>query len=112
MINARLLIPAIVLSSAGICGAADITYSRDVRPILAANCFACHGQDVDKRKGDLRLDDRQIATRPAKGGLVAIVPSKPDESELVKRITAANDDDRMPPAKSGKKPLSSEQIAA
>ncbi|HET6246798.1 MAG TPA: PSD1 and planctomycete cytochrome C domain-containing protein [Tepidisphaeraceae bacterium] len=111
MTKSPLLIPAIVLSSTAFCGAADISYSRDVRPVLAANCFSCHGQDVDKRKGELRLDDREIATHPAKGGLVAIVAGKPDDSELVKRITAANEDDRMPPAKSGKKPLSSEQIA-
>jgi hypothetical protein len=89
--------------------AGDLSYSRDVRPILAENCFACHGHDDQKRKADLRLDLRDSATRPAKGGAIAIVPGKLDRSELVRRITTSKDDDRMPPA-SSKKKLTSVQI--
>jgi len=69
-------------------------FNRDVRPILSENCFYCHGQDPYHRKADLRLDDRETALK-----LKAIVPGKPGESELVRRIFAT-DDDLMPPEKS------------
>src|SRR5690348_11139253 len=81
---------------------ADVSFNRDIRPILSENCFACHGHDDQKRKANLRLDLSETATRPAKSGAIAIVPGKLDESELVKRITATNPDDRMPPADSNK----------
>ena len=91
--------------------ARDISFTQDVRPLLAANCLACHGQDENKRKGDLRLDQRDAATSAAKGGLIAIVPKEPDKSELLKRISSTDPEVRMPPAKSKKEPLSAEQIA-
>src|SRR5262245_1731872 len=71
-----------------------IEYNRDIRPILAENCFACHGPDSAARKADLRIDQRDgaIATK-------AIVPGKPDESEMIKRILADDDSGVMPPAK-------------
>lgn len=80
-----------------------IGYNRDIRPILAENCFACHGPDSAARKADLRLDRREGAI-----DMGAIVPGKPDESELVKRITSTDDDTLMPPPASHKK-LSAEQ---
>jgi hypothetical protein len=84
--------------------AADpIGYNIDIRPILAENCFACHGPDSASRKADLRLDRREAAIE-----MGAIVPGKPDESELVKRIISADEDTMMPPAASHKK-LTAEQ---
>jgi len=74
-----------------------ISYNRDVRPILSDNCFHCHGPDQKKRKGKFRLDVREDAV--AKG---AIVPGKPQESELIRRIFTANPDDLMPPAEAHK----------
>ena len=62
-------------------------------PILADRCFLCHGPDAGKRKADLRLDVPESAYK------VAVVPGKPAESELMRRITAS-DHTRMPPKKS------------
>ena len=70
-------------------------YNRDIRPILADHCFACHGSD--KRKAGLRLDQPEIATHPLKSGLTAIVPHRPDQSELIRRILSDDDAERMPP---------------
>jgi mono/diheme cytochrome c family protein len=88
-------------------GAARVDFNRDVRPILAENCFACHGPDERARKAKLRLDNKEGALAERKGR-AAVVPGKPSESELVARITAT-DDDRMPPPDSGKN-LSAAQI--
>ena len=75
----------------------SISYNRDVRPILSDACFHCHGPDQKTRKGKFRLDVREDAV--AKG---AIVPGKPSDSELVKRILTSNEDDLMPPAEAHK----------
>jgi hypothetical protein len=69
-----------------------LQYNRDIRPILSDNCFFCHGPDKNQRKAKLRLDERENALEKA-----AIVPGKPDESELVKRLYAADPDEVMPP---------------
>ncbi|MFO1064522.1 MAG: DUF1549 domain-containing protein [Pirellulales bacterium] len=82
-----------------------IVYNRDIRPILADACFACHGLDANARQGDLRLDDRQAAVDSA-----AIEPGKPAQSELITRILTGDPDKLMPPEKSHKK-LSDEQKA-
>ncbi len=83
-----------------------IDFTRQVRPILAENCFACHGPDDKARKAKLRLDTKEGAL----GHAGAIVPGKPDESELIARVTSKEADQVMPPPKSGKK-LTAEQIA-
>ena len=86
-------------------------FDRDIRPILSNTCFTCHGPDDEKRKSNLRLDQRDSALKPAKSGAVAIVPGKTSESELVKRINLVeDDDDHMPPAKSNRH-LTARQIA-
>src|SRR5213594_1006811 len=74
--------------------AEKLEFNRDIRPILSDKCFKCHGPDEKIRKAKLRLDDRRIALE--KG---AIVPGKPAESELVRRIFTSDPDDLMPPAK-------------
>ncbi len=75
----------------------EIRYNRDIRPVLSDNCFLCHGPDKNHRKAKLRLDERDNAI--AKG---AIVPGKPDESELVRRLYTTNADDVMPPLETHK----------
>ena len=73
-----------------------VTFNRDVRSILAANCFACHGQDEDHREADLRLDTFDGATADL-GEHQAIVPGKLDESELWQRVISDAPDAVMPP---------------
>ncbi len=82
---------------------AEPSFARDIRPILAGKCFACHGPDEETREADLRLDDRAAAIE-----LSAIVPGEPDESELIRRILTDDPDERMPPADSGE-PLTATQ---
>ncbi len=77
-----------------------VDYNRDIRPILSNNCFLCHGPDEAHRKAKLRLDTRDGALKDL-DGYSAVVPGKPDISELVIRIL--DSDDPMPPTKSGKK---------
>ena len=78
-------------------------YNSQIRPILSDNCFKCHGPDDAARKSDLRLDRSDTAFKPAKSGKRAIVPGKPQESELLARITHDDPDEVMPPSSSQKK---------
>jgi mono/diheme cytochrome c family protein len=78
-----------------------VNFIRDVRPILAKNCFGCHGPDEKARKAKLRLDVEESAR-------AVIVAGDVDASDIVKRITAEGDD-RMPPAKADKA-LTPEQV--
>ena len=79
-----------------------VDFNREVRPLLANTCFACHGPDATKVKGGLRLDERERALLPAKSGTLAIVPGDPDASELVRRIELSDPDEQMPPPESHK----------
>jgi hypothetical protein len=79
-----------------------VTFNRDIRPILSANCFFCHGPDPKHREADLRLDVREAALADHDGRR-AIVPGKPEESELLARITSHDADLQMPPPDSNKK---------
>ncbi len=79
-----------------------VDFNRDVIPILSNNCFHCHGPDPDNRKAGLRLDIRDVAIKQAESGATAIVPGKPDDSELVRRIFSDDPDERMPSKESNK----------
>jgi mono/diheme cytochrome c family protein len=80
-----------------------VDFNRDIRPILANHCIACHGPDAAKREGELRLDvaDEALAK--------AIVAEHPESSSLVKRVESSDPDELMPPPQTGK-PLSSYQV--
>jgi hypothetical protein len=79
-----------------------VRFNEHVRPILAT-CFYCHGPDEKTRDAGLRLDVREIAIGE-RDGIRAIVPGKPDESDLIIRVSSTDRDEVMPPPK-GKKPL-------
>jgi len=85
-------------------------FQRDVQPIFSEHCGHCHGVDEQSRKGDLRLDIRQHALEGGESGQPAIVPGKPEDSELVSRIRSDDPGTIMPPPHE-KKPLTAAQIA-
>lgn len=104
--NAAALLLFVLSMIPGICCAAEpLEYNRDIRPILAEHCFACHGADSAARKADLRLDQREAAIDAG-----AIIGGQPDKSELVARILSDDCDLMMPPPAS-KNPLTAEQKA-
>jgi hypothetical protein len=88
-----------------------VDFERDIQPILADNCFHCHGPDSARRKGDLRFDQLDPTEGPLapRDGYAIVVPGNVEESVLVMRITADDADVRMPPPDSNRK-LTPEQI--
>jgi len=104
----RLLLITLILSPAACAAEPGLDFNRDVRPILTDKCFACHGPDEKHRAAKLRLDVEKDA-KADRDGVPAIVPGKPEESELVRRITAEDVDERMPPKKANK-PLKPAEI--
>ncbi len=99
----RPLIPALAAPSAQV--SPQVSFDRDIRPILAARCLQCHGEK--KQSGGLRLDAKAPAMRGGQHGPV-IVAGNAAESRLYQRIVAQNDDERMPPV--GER-LSAAQVA-
>src|SRR6478609_1336997 len=79
-------------------------FNRDIRPILADKCYACHGPDSGTRKADLGLDT-EAASHDA-----AITEGDPDSIELIRRAASEDPEERMPPAAAEKPPLTREQI--
>ncbi len=80
-----------------------IDFNRDIRPIFSENCYTCHGPDTNKRKAELRLDQKESAFGKAESGEVPITPGQPEKSEVIRRITTEDKDDVMPPPKEHKK---------
>jgi hypothetical protein len=75
----------------------SVSFNRDIRPIFSDTCFRCHGPDKNARQAGLRLDIREEALRKTKSGVTPIVPGKPDESEIIRRIFATDQYEVMPP---------------
>ncbi len=85
----------------------ELSFNRDIRPILSENCFSCHGPDESSREAELRLDTHDGFVG---GENPTVVPGKPDESEMITRITTTDSEDLMPPEDSHKE-LTSKEIA-
>lgn len=81
--------------------AEEISFSRQIRPILSENCFFCHGPDEAKRSAGLRLDE-EAAAKADREGVIAIVPGDPARSALIQRILSTDPDEVMPPPKQHK----------
>ncbi len=94
----------LLLAPAGPAADAPVSYSRDVKPLLAGRCYACHGPDEGKRKAKLRLDLRDEALKKA------VKPGNAAASPLVQRIASTDADEVMPPPHAKKEPLSPAQI--
>jgi hypothetical protein len=89
-----------------------LDFNQDVQPILARNCFSCHGPDPEMRKAGLRLDLGEAAFRKRPGHPDAIVPGHPEKSELIKRIESKDPHYLMPRSPQGdSKPMKPEEIA-
>ena len=111
-----LAIPIVVLNCVGSATPAvgadvlsgEISFNRDIRPILSDRCFACHGPDEHDRQASLRLDQSEGADGAyrSESGIVAIAPGSADDSEVWYRIISDDEDQVMPPPESHKKPLS------
>jgi hypothetical protein len=104
----RPIVPLLVFALASLATGEEVavvekpSFNRHIRPILSENCFACHGPDKAARKADLRLDTREGALTENEG-VVAVVPGKPDDSELILRVLSHDPDEVMPPPKSDRK---------
>ena len=81
---------------------ANVDFTNEVRPILSEYCFHCHGPDKSTREAKLRLDLSEGALRDL-GGYSAVIPGKPEDSELVFRLHSDDKDELMPPPETGKR---------
>ncbi len=87
-----------------------VDFNYHIRPILATNCFVCHGNDPDSREAGLRLDTEQGAKVLLESGNHAIVAGSARKSSLITRISSENPEEQMPPPES-KRTLSPREIA-
>lgn len=86
-----------------------LQFNRDIRPILSAKCFQCHGPDQASREADLRLDISDATSGPFldRSGSVAIEPGSLENSVVWQRINSTDPSEVMPPPEANKEPLSS-----
>ena len=104
MVSFRFLAASTLLLAvaSGRAAAEKVDFQRQIRPLLADKCFACHGRDEEHRQGELRLDQRDAALKGGESGEPAMVPGEPEKSELVRRVFSTDDAERMPPPESKK----------
>jgi len=74
-----------------------VDFNFQIRPLLSDRCYRCHGPDAAACKAKLRLDTPEGLVQPSTAGWAVVKPGAPDQSELIRRILTANDDDLMPP---------------
>ncbi|MEO6726373.1 MAG: PSD1 and planctomycete cytochrome C domain-containing protein [Blastocatellia bacterium] len=107
--NSKLWLLAVVLIAGAILSSwrvsadnGSVGFNRDIRPIFSDTCFRCHGPDKNARQAGLRLDIREEALKKTKSGIIPIVPGKPDESEIVRRVFSTDKHEVMPPEEAHK----------
>ena len=93
----RASLAAACWSLASLAAQSPVDFAREVRPILSDRCFLCHGPDAAKREAGLRLDVRDVSLGKLKSGRIAVVPGDSANSELLRRLTAHDPEQRMPP---------------
>ena len=93
--KATFLLLVVVAALATPAVATELDFARDIQPLLARRCYACHGPDT--QEAGLRLDDRAAATAELDSGSIAVVPGDPATSEMLARITSTDHDLQMPP---------------
>ena len=103
-----LVLVSLLATSFTVRAAEPVDFGRQILPILSDNCFKCHGPDEANRQTELRLDQEESAKRLV-DGKAAIVPGRSHASELFRRISSSDPDQRMPPPDSNLK-LTAEQI--
>lgn len=110
-VSIRPLLPALgvvalLAAVAGSClaGSGEVSFNRDIRPILSDRCYHCHGFDEHDRQAGLRLDVREEAD-------YVLGVDSPDDSELIRRITSNDPDEVMPPPHAHKKAITDEEVA-
>jgi hypothetical protein len=98
LVAASLIVMVITLDGrVGAEGQDTVSFNRDIRPIFSDTCYRCHGPDKNARQAGLRLDIREESTKKTKSGVIPIIPGKPEESEIVRRIFASDEYEVMPP---------------
>ena len=108
LVTLGLWLGGLTLVCLGITISADeASFQNVIRPILAKNCFECHGPDEGSRKADLRLDLAESAYAKREGA-GAIVPGDPQASIVWQRVITDDPDDQMPPPESHKRLEASE----
>ena len=100
---------AVLVAAIADAPAGDISFSREIRPILSENCFACHGPDEKARESGLRLD-LEASAKHDHEGTIAVVPGKPEASAIIRRIESTDPDEVMPPPRLHKT-ITPQQIA-
>jgi len=106
---AAAICPGCMAESVSSAEPASVDFNRDIRPILSDHCFECHGPDAEQRQAELRLDSKDGLFRKA-AEHQNVVAGNSAKSELFRRITTADPDERMPPSDSGRK-LTATQIS-
>src|SRR5687768_3200824 len=104
-ISTLVIVCVLLLASTVLAADKEVDFALHVQPILAAKCIKCHGSG--KASGGIAFNTRDRALAAAESGEPAIVPGKPMESELLKRVSSTDDSVRMPPEG---KPLSAAEI--
>lgn len=83
----------------------EVDFANDIQPLLARKCYSCHGPDL--QEGSIRFDDRSTLLVDADSGFHAIAPGSSKTSEMIRRVSEAEDWERMPPEG---KPLTEEEV--